>query len=807
MERDFSLSFFCQYFPFWRTVTRNTRHLRELLGLLFLFLSLLIGISLWSYNINDPTLNQSISASHEIKNYAGTFGAYLSGFLNDFFGIASYIWVLFFFGMGMGFITRWVVIPWYSMLGYLILTVCFITFAEAVTLGIGDIQGGGFCGAWLYATFHLYFNPIGSAFIWLFCLMVGIELCFHISWVNLFSKTVQFSMKAKNLAPHKKIHGEEVREEDFSFNKESEEKKKSKKSFNISFKNPFRKEKTENTDDDNSNLDIYVDDEDFSDKLTESDPLGLKSAPLSASLSANTEEEEAAEQPEKKNEEKKKGFWSFFSDEEKEEAKNSSLPSVSLLSPIPEQKEAPSKASLDEKGKKLIECLADFKVEAKLAEILPGPVVTMYEVRPGRGVTASQFERRAKDIAMAIKAIAVRIQAPIPGTDTVGIEVPNEKRQLVSFKEIIEHESFVNSKSRLTLGLGKDIFGTPVSVKMDDMPHLLVAGATGAGKSVCLNSIILSILYKAQPHEVQMLLIDPKRVELSMYNGLPHLVHPVVTDMDLARNALLWAVDEMDQRYKLFENLGLRNITEYNNFVQKNAHREQNEKGEKLVEKLKTAENAKLTELPFIVIIVDELADLMMQKGKEVEMQIIRLGQLARAAGIHIILATQRPSVDVITGLIKNNFPARIAFQVSSTVDSRTILDSSGAEALLGKGDMLFKPRSGGLQRIHGAFVTEDEVRAVTEFWRKQASPHYKIDFTQYGDSAPEPNFEDEDMEYDEMYDTIVDWLTEQDSVSISMLQRRFRIGFGRAGRIIDRLEKDGYIEGRSGSKPRKVIH
>lgn len=807
MERDFSLS---SYFHFWRAVTRNTRHLRELLGLLFLFLSLLIGISLWSYNINDPTLNQSISSSHEIKNYAGTFGAYLSGFLNDFFGIASYVWVLFFFGMGMGFITRWVIIPWYSMLGYFILTLCFITFAEAVTLGIGDIQGGGFCGAWLYATFHLYFNPIGSAFIWLFCLMVGIELCFHVSWVNLFSKTVQFSMKAKNIVPHKKDHKEERNE---FFNEEPEESKgkknNSKNSFTISFKNPFKKEKTETpaADSENSSLDLYDDDEDLTDKISESDPLGLKSAPLSIALeeddgSNNNEKEEKKEDMKEKA--KKKSFWSFFSEEEKEEAQNSDLPSVALLSPVPEQKEAPSKASLDEKGKKLIECLADFKVEGKLAEILPGPVVTMYEVRPGRGITASQFERRAKDIAMAIKAIAVRIQAPIPGTDTVGIEVPNEKRQLVSFKEVIEHESFVNSKSKLTLGLGKDIFGTPVSVKMDDMPHLLVAGATGAGKSVCLNSIILSILYKAQPHEVQMLLIDPKRVELSMYNGLPHLVHPVVTDMDLARNALMWAVDEMDQRYKLFENLGLRNITEYNNFVRKNTHREQNEK---LAEQLKAAENAKLKELPFFVIIVDELADLMMQKGKEVEGQIVRLSQLARAAGMHIILATQRPSVDVITGLIKNNFPARIAFQVSSAVDSRTILDSTGAEALLGKGDMLFKPRSGALQRIHGAFVTEDEVRAVTDFWKKQASPHYKIDFTQYGDTAPEPNFEDEDMEYDEMYDTIVDWLTDQDAVSISMIQRKFRLGFSRAGRIIDRLEMDGYIDARSGSKPRKVIH
>ena len=290
-----------------------------------------------------------------------------------------------------------------------------------------------------------------------------------------------------------------------------------------------------------------------------------------------------------------------------------------------------------------------------------------------------------------------------------------------------------------------------------------------------------------------------------MYNGLPHLVHPVVTDVDLAKNALLWAVTEMDQRYRLFENLGMRNITEYNAFVRKNKDKEPSEN---LVERLQALELENLQELPFIVIIVDELADLMMQKGKEVEGQIARLGQLARAAGMHIILATQRPSVDVVTGLIKNNFPARIAFQVSSPIDSRTIIDTSGAEALLGKGDMLFKPRAGGLQRIHGAFVTDEEVRAVTNYWRKQQEPDYKIDFTQFGNSATEPNFsEHDDNEYDSMFDTILNWVLERDEVSISMLQRQFRLGFSRAGRIIDQLERDGYVEARSGSKARKVIH
>lgn len=748
--------------------------------------------------------------------------------------------------MGLGFIIRWVIIPWYSMLGYAILTLCFITLAEALTLGIGDVQGGGFCGAWLYATFHYYFNPIGSAFIWLFCLMVGMELCFHISWVNLFSRFLGFLAQRKE---EKKNFKSLIKEYDEKEDEEEDldEEPKKKPSFSITFKNPFKKEKKEETERQEIPeplpvLDIQTDgdggrdgEEENSDltpaDLNENDPLGLKSRPLISYLEEKNEtsvqeqpqereeqnEEQTAQQADKEEEKrpakqkaKKKGLLSIFTHtqepaREEEEEKTPVLPSVELLSPIAEEKDAPTKASLEEKGNSIIRCLADFNVQGKLAGILPGPVVTMYEIRPERGVKVARFEALSKDIAMAIKAVAVRIQAPIPGTDTVGVEAPNEKRQLVCFREILQHPSFVNSESKLTLGLGKDIFGNPVSVKMDDMPHLLVAGATGAGKSVCLNSIILSILFKAQPSEVQMLLIDPKRVELSMYNGLPHLVHPVVTDMNLARNALLWAVDEMEQRYKLFENLGLRNITEYNTLVRK---AEERGISENLAERLQALELERLEKLPFIVIIVDELADLMMQKGKEVEGQIARLGQLARAAGMHIILATQRPSVDVITGLIKNNFPTRIAFQVSGQNDSRTILDSAGAEALLGKGDMLYKPRSGRTQRIHGAFVTEDEVRAVTDFWKKQAQPQYRVDFSQYGESAPEPVFsEGGSSEQDEKYPVIVEWLGEQDSVSISMLQRRFGLGFSRAGRIIDQLEADGYIEARSGSKPRKVIH
>lgn len=491
------------------------------------------------------------------------------------------------------------------------------------------------------------------------------------------------------------------------------------------------------------------------------------------------------------------------------------LPPLDLLSPLPEEDLAsrPDELTLARQGNALITCLKNFNVHATLARITPGPVVTMFEVRPAPGVKATRITNLANDLAMSLKAVSVRMQAPVPGTDTVGVEVPNEKRSTVHFREIVENESFRQAKSLLTVALGKDTGGRPVSADLAKMPHLLVAGATGAGKSVCLNAIILSLLYRARPDEVQMILVDPKRVELSMYADLPHLVHPVVTDMDLTKNALLWAIDEMNRRLSLFSKVKVRNITGYN---ERQARlRAEVEAGGPVPVDAETGEPEDLSNMPFLVIIVDELADLMMVKRKEVEGSIVRLAQLARAAGIHLIIATQRPSVDVVTGIIKANFPCRIAFKVTSGQDSRTILDGAGAEKLLGMGDMLFKPNGGMIQRLHGAFVSDDEVSAVVEYWKQQQPPNYKIDFSEFGNDEAEEAAEDfgqsasrgNDIVDDPIYAEAVQFVLDNGKVSISLLQRRFRIGFNRAARFVEQMEKDGLLSQADGTRPRSVVH
>lgn len=473
------------------------------------------------------------------------------------------------------------------------------------------------------------------------------------------------------------------------------------------------------------------------------------------------------------------------------------LPGLDLLEANSGVGEGPSDEVLDEKARSLMACLSDFGIQGELTRIVPGPVVTMFEVKPAPGVRVARIASLNDDLALALKAIAVRVQAPIPGSDTVGIEIPNEQRETVSFRDILDSKPFNDSESFLTMALGKDIAGNPVAADLAKMPHLLVAGATGAGKSVCLNSILLSLLYKAKPHELQLLLIDPKRIEMAVYADLPHLVHPVVTEMPLAKNALEWAVAEMDRRYTEIARLGVRNILGYNNKL--------SEMGPD-----RPAEFVNTEPMPYLVIIIDELADLMLTAAKDVETSIVRLAQLARAAGIHLILATQRPSVDVVTGLIKANFPCRISFQVTSKHDSRTILDTVGAEHLLGKGDMLFKPGGGKFQRLHGAFVSDGEVARVADFWRDQMPPAYKVDFTSWGELSGPGNGNGSDLidnvASDPMYAEAVDFVTQQGKASISLIQRRFRIGFNRAARYVEQMEHDGLIGPADGSKPRLLI-
>ncbi len=474
------------------------------------------------------------------------------------------------------------------------------------------------------------------------------------------------------------------------------------------------------------------------------------------------------------------------------------LPSLDLLEAAPVTVGVTPRSLLEVKGKSLMTCLSDFGIQGELVGITPGPVVTMFEVRPAPGVRVSRIANLSDDLALALKAVAVRIQAPVPGTDTVGIEIPNETRETVCLKELLGSRLFQEAKSLLTLALGKDIAGAPAVADLATMPHLLVAGATGAGKSVGINSIILSLIYKARPEEVKLLLVDPKRVEMAIYADLPHLVHPVVTEMQLAKNALEWAVTEMERRYNAIAKASVRNIADYNAKVASFGDNP-------------PAGLEDLEFMPYLVIVIDELADLMLVAAKEVETSIVRLAQLARAAGIHLILATQRPSVDVVTGLIKANFPCRISFQVTSKHDSRTILDTVGAEHLLGKGDMLFKPGGGKFRRMHGAFVSDKNVNAVVDYWRAQQQPDYKIDFTDWGSETGGGAFTGNgggggDISADPIYNEAVEFVRQQGKASISLIQRKFRIGFNKAARFIEQMEQDGIIGPADGSRPRLVI-
>ena len=473
------------------------------------------------------------------------------------------------------------------------------------------------------------------------------------------------------------------------------------------------------------------------------------------------------------------------------------LPSLDLLS-LP-SKDAPRvrREDLEARGKALMECLKDFDIQSELVRITPGPVVTMYEVRPAPGIRVNRIANLSDDLALALKAIAVRIQAPIPGSDTVGIEIPNDDREIVNFRELASSEDFRKGCGPLTMILGKDIAGRPFMADLTRMPHLLVAGATGAGKSVCLNGILLSLLYRTQPEEMRLLLVDPKRIEMAMYADEPHLIHPVVTEMSEAKNALDWAVHEMDQRYEAMARMGVRNVASYN-------QRLASYNGQL------PPDLADLEPLPYLVIVIDELADLMMTAAREVETSIVRLAQLARAAGIHMILATQRPSVDVVTGLIKANFPCRISFQVTSRHDSRTILDQAGAEHLLGRGDMLFKPSGGRLQRLHGPFLSDEEVQNVVGYWKHHLVPSYKVSFADWNaDGAAGGSGGGSgagDVASDPLYAEVQAFVTEQGRVSISLIQRRFKIGFNRAANMVEQLEADGIIGPADGSKPRAVV-
>ncbi|BCX54537.1 MULTISPECIES: DNA translocase FtsK [Comamonas] len=485
---------------------------------------------------------------------------------------------------------------------------------------------------------------------------------------------------------------------------------------------------------------------------------------------------------------------------------DSKLPQVDLLDQAQQRQELVSAETLEMTSRLIEKRLKDFGVEVRVVAAMPGPVITRYEIEPATGVKGSQIVNLAKDLARSLSLVSIRVIETIPGKNYMALELPNAKRQSIRLSEVLGSQVYHDAKSLLTMGLGKDIVGNPVVADLAKMPHVLVAGTTGSGKSVGINAMILSLLYKAEARDVRLLMIDPKMLEMSVYEGIPHLLCPVVTDMKQAANGLNWCVAEMERRYKLMSKLGVRNLAGYNSKIDEAKAREESIPNPF---SLTPEEPEPLQRLPHIVIVIDELADLMMVVGKKIEELIARLAQKARAAGIHLILATQRPSVDVITGLIKANIPTRIAFQVSSKIDSRTVLDQMGAETLLGMGDMLYMASGTGLPiRVHGAFVSDDEVHRVVSYLKEQGEPDYIEGILEGGSVDGEGGDDDGEGggEKDELYDQAVEIVLKDRKASISYVQRKLRIGYNRSANLLEQMEKAGLVSSLTSSGQRDVL-
>ena len=710
---------------------------REIRGILFVLIAIVLGVSLFSYHPSDPVFGLKTSQAAEIHNLFGKLGAQLSGWVFQILGFSSFWLVAVFLAMAvLSFRNTPLLSPIRNFVAVLCLLVSFsgilhLYLPKEVIYRGGKVPGGGLAGHYVAEFATGVFNDFGAYVLLLAVFIISLMVCTHISFGWVFSRLRLWLAALQRRGKEFILKRQERRR-----------KKKAREEF-------LEKEKAKPRR-----------------KVTIIEP---------------------KKEPPKKPEQEAFPFMTQVGEFK--------LPPIDLLQEAPSEENIEIREeSLEKNARRLERKLADFGVEGEVVEILPGPVITMYELKPAPGVKISKVAGLSDDLALALRAPSVRIVAPIPGKAAIGIEIPNNQRSPVYLQEILSSNAFKSSAQRLTIALGKDITGAPVVTDLARMPHLLVAGATGTGKSVCLNSMIISLLFKSSPDMVRFLMIDPKRIELSMYNEIPHLLHPVVTQPKEATRALKWAVEEMEKRYMLLSDRGVRNIEAYNRRIVKDRKPAPQDPSQGVDKNL-----------PYIVVVIDELADLMMTSSRDVEEAITRLAQMARAAGIHLIIATQRPSVDVLTGIIKANFPARISFQVSSRVDSRTILDGIGAENLLGQGDMLFLPPGvGRIVRIHGAYISEEEVLQVTDFLKAQMKPDYDSTImTQV--TKDEDSEADDDIEMDEKYDKAVDLVIQSGQASISMIQRKLRVGYNRAARMIEVMEKTGIVSPSDGVKPRDV--
>ena len=760
--------------------------LRESVFIVLLGLGLISFISLVSYDITDPGFSTT-GTSVELNNYIGLFGAYFSSFLFSFFGLASYFLPLLFLSAGINLISgdrkkinRSVIVI--RVLSFFILLLSSSTLFS-IHIGINGFPegSGGVLGLLVSAWFIESLGLTGSTVILVAMILSFMPLMIGFSWLKVgdfIGIHLLYLMGKIADILSKLLSAIQGRLKERAKKKEQASQKDPIKSI----KKPLKEKVVQ--------------------KIKQSAKKKETNIKIEKSAPPIEESKRASEQRQVK----------MF-----DSSTDSIIPDLNLLNEAPAQQQGASKESIEALSSLLELKLKDFGIIATVEEVLKGPIVTRFEINPAAGVKVSQISNLSKDLARSLSVSSVRVVEVIEGKSFIGIEIPNETRDLVTLGEILRSRTFEDRSSSLTIALGKDIAGNPIVADLQKMPHLLIAGTTGSGKSVGINAIIISLLYKSTPRNVRMILIDPKMLELSVYEGIPHLLCPVVTDMKQAANALRWCVVEMERRYKLMSKLKVRNLKGLNQKIEDAIASGKPIKDplfdpKKEVQTTENIEAPDLEPLPNIVVVVDELSDLMIQVGKKVEQLISRLAAKARASGIHMIIATQRPSVDVITGLIKANIPSRIAFQVSAKVDSRTILDQMGAENLLGNGDMLYiPPGSSTPERVHGAFVSDEEVNAVSDDLQSKSQPIFNDEVTSGQLETPIPGDAptsggEGDSESDPLFDEAVALVTESRNASISSVQRKLRIGYNRAARIVEKMEEIGIVGELESNGRREVL-